>query len=156
MACVKNLQASGLVDTLEKQILYYGKPFLGICVGMQILAKSGSEGQGHAGLGWINGTVESLDIGDTDLKLPHVGWNEVLPSENSPLFLGLGSQPVFYFVHSYAMVLNDISTVSATCEYGRPFAAAIQYQNIMATQFHPEKSQELGLRLLQNFVRWEP
>lgn len=154
--CMENLRASGLMEALREEVLYGGKPFLGICLGLQVLARQGHEGGIQPGMGWIPGEVERLDVKNLGLKVPHVGWNTVLPLSDSPLFKGLKPEPTFYFVHSYHLVPDDPSLVAATCEYGRPFTAAILMGNVFATQFHPEKSQENGLRLLENFLKWEP
>jgi glutamine amidotransferase len=152
--CVKNLEAAGLRQVLEAVVLGEGKPFLGICLGLQVLAREGEEFGRHPGLGWLPGVVRRLDA--PGLRLPHVGWNEVLPQVEAPLFRGLGPAPCFYFVHSYCFQPEDPRLVAATCDYGGPFTAAVLWRNIFATQFHPEKSQEVGLRLLENFLDWEP
>ncbi|GIW07983.1 MAG: imidazole glycerol phosphate synthase subunit HisH [Dehalococcoidia bacterium] len=152
--CVKNLEAAGLREVLQEVVLERGTPFLGICLGMQVLATTGEEFGVHRGLGWVPGVVRRFQ--GTDLRVPHVGWNEIEPRVESPLFRGLGHAPCFYFVHSYHFVVDDPRVVAATCDYGGPFTAAILYRNMFATQFHPEKSQEAGLRLLENFLDWEP
>jgi glutamine amidotransferase len=152
--CVKNLEAAGLRDVLQEMVIERGTPFLGICLGMQVLATTGEEFGLHQGLGWIPGHVRRLR--GEHLLVPHVGWNEIAPCVESPLFRGLGHAPCFYFVHSYHFVPDDPRIVAATCDYGGPFAAAVLFRNLFATQFHPEKSQEAGLRLLENFLEWEP
>lgn len=152
--CVKNLEAVGVRDVLEELVIDRGTPFLGICLGMQVLATVGEEFGVHDGLGWVPGRVRRFE--GPGLLVPHVGWNEVAPQVESPLFRGLGHAPCFYFVHSYHFVPDDPRVVAATCDYGGTFVAALLYRNLFATQFHPEKSQEAGLRLLENFLEWEP
>jgi glutamine amidotransferase len=126
-----------------------GKPSLGICLGMQLLASRGEEGGSHEGLGFIPGTVKRLSAGD--LRIPHVGWNDVTPNAKEGLFIG--TEPnVFYFVHSFALVADDVSDVIATCAYGSPFTAAVRRGKVMGVQFHPEKSQASGLCVLKNFL----
>lgn len=152
---IRSLRASGLVESLEEQVLRAGKPTLGICLGMQLMAREGREDGITPGLGWIDGAVDLLPTQGTDLKLPHVGWNEVFPTKESSLFNGLGKAPVFYFVHSYALDYGgEEGPVAAWCDYGGAFVAAIQFDNVVGTQFHPEKSQDTGLRFLINWVGW--
>ena len=155
-ACVDNLTSSGLLEVLEEDVLRGGKPFFGICLGMQVLARDGEEGGRHQGLGWISASVQRLDVDSRGLKVPHVGWNEITPRPETPLFRGFRKTPAFYFVHSYHLITDDSALVAATCEYGMTFTAAILRDNLFATQFHPEKSQEDGLRLLENFLDWKP
>jgi glutamine amidotransferase len=148
------LTERGLPDILHRQVLDKGKPFLGICLGMQVLAERGFEHGEHAGLGWIKGDVVRLEPGADALKIPHMGWNEVRVTRAHPLFAGLSARHLtFYFVHSYHFKATP-DAVLATCDYGVPFAAAVGRDNIVATQFHPEKSQDSGIELLQNFVKW--
>ena len=152
-ACMAKLQSTGLVECLEEQVRDVGKPTLGICVGMQLMAKSGFEGTETPGLGWTDSVVTRLNAHDQGLRLPHVGWNEIYPVGDPAVLKGLGKSPIFYFVHSYAMIYpDDEGPVAAWCEYGEPFVAVIQYENIVATQFHPEKSQDLGIRFLMNWM----
>ncbi len=153
--CVSNLRRSGLIDALEMEVRVHKKPFLGICLGMQVLATEGREYGIHPGLDWIPGVVRSFRE-DRQVKVPHVGWNEVIPRKPSPLFAGLRAESTFYFVHSYHFVCKDPGSVAAECDYGGMFTAAVQRENIFATQFHPEKSQDQGLRLLRNFLHWAP
>jgi imidazole glycerol-phosphate synthase subunit HisH len=148
--CIANLRATGLVDVLDEEVRGKKKPFLGICLGMQLLAADSEEGGRHEGLGWFPASVRRLD-GDVRLKVPHIGWNDVDARAGSPLFRGV-RRPVFYFVHSYYMDCADPSLVSATCDYGVTFPAAVVADNVWAVQFHPEKSQVNGLRFLQNFL----
>ncbi len=151
---MKNLKELNLVEALSEEILGKGKPFLGICLGMQLLAHEGHENGLNHGLGWIPATVKPFDFRDNALKVPHMGWDDVNIDLDSPLFAGLSNQPVFYFVHSYHLIPEKSDMVIGTCHYGMDFVAAIQRENIFATQFHPEKSQENGLRLLENFINW--
>ena len=154
--CARNLKASGMVDALDEEVRRRGKPLYGICVGLQVLMDEGLEMGVHEGLGWVHGVVRRLDVDGSGLKLPHVGWNELDLTIDSPLFAGLPARPTFYFVHSYAAEPVDRAVLAATCDYGGSFAAALQMGNIFATQFHPEKSQDNGLRLLENFLAWTP
>ena len=148
---MKQLNSLSLVDTLEKIVLHDGRPFLGICVGHQLLADCGYEFGYEKGMGWINGKVEKIDVNHKKLKLPHIGWNSVEISKINPLFLGMDSEPSFYFVHSYHLIPEDSSIISSTCQYGVKVIASIQKDNIFGVQFHPEKSQSEGLLLLKNF-----
>jgi glutamine amidotransferase len=155
--CVKNLRASGLLETLENEVRKKGKPMLGICLGMQVLASSGEEMGEHEGLGWIPGRVKHLDVGDTGLRVPHVGWNEiVVADEVHPIFTRVRRGATFYFVHSYAFVPDAPSATMATCDYGGPFTCAVAKDTVVATQFHPEKSQQNGLAVLESFLEWKP
>jgi len=149
---MRNLRELGLVDVLEQQVMDEKKPFLGICLGMQLLAEEGFENGSYKGLGWVQASVKKLDVGDTALKLPHIGWNDVALKKKSLLFNGLGEDPAFYFVHSYHMACRSADILTSTCEYGEVFASSIQSENIFGTQFHPEKSQRDGLAVLKNFV----
>lgn len=152
---MKNLTDLGLVEVLSEQVLIKRKPFLGICLGMQLLAREGLEHGKHKGLNWLPATVKPFTLEDTILKVPHMGWNDVIPQSDSPLFSGLGMRTTFYFVHSYHMVCEEPEMITATCDHGGVFTAAIQKDNIFAVQFHPEKSQENGLQLLHNFLNWK-
>jgi len=147
-----NLREGGWIPKLENEVLAKRKPLLGVCLGMQLLAENSSENGKHDGLGWIKAGVRRFEIDEKKFKVPHVGWNDVTPSENSRLFKGMGQGKAFYFVHSYHAVCKDPKIVSATCEYGELFAAAIEKDNVCGTQFHPEKSQKWGLAVLRNFV----
>jgi len=150
------LVARGLPEVLHRQVFAKGKPFLGICLGMQILASRGLEHGEHDGLGWIAGDVVRLEPGPDALKIPHMGWNDVTLARSHPVFAGLRpAQLTFYFVHSYHFRAAT-DHVLATCDYGRSFTAAVAKDNMIATQFHPEKSQDSGVELLENFVKWKP
>ena len=154
--CMRNLRASGLVAPLEEEVLgSRRKPFLGICVGMQLLAREGLENGVHAGLGWFPGVVTRFTVEDKGLKVPHVGWNEVVSMRPGALLHGVKDRSTFYFVHSYHFVCEELGAVTAACDYGAPFTAAVERGNVFGTQFHPEKSQDNGQRLLQNFLRWK-
>jgi glutamine amidotransferase len=154
--CVRRLRESGFAAALEAEVLRKGKPLLGICLGMQVLAESGEEYGCHAGLGWIRGGVRRLRADGKQVKVPHVGWNDVQWQTDSPLFAQLRRPAAFYFVHGYHLTPDDPSVTAATCEHGQVFTAAIQWNNVFAVQFHPEKSQRDGLRLLSNFLAWKP
>ena len=159
--CMQGLRdLPGMLEALSQQVLEHKKPFLGICVGMQMLFEKGHEHGIHAGLGWLRGEVigikESASQSPTpnpqSLKVPHMGWNDLTLHGNHPLLNGIASGAHAYFVHSYHAQCRDASDVIATVEYGQTITAALARGNIMGTQFHPEKSQETGLRLLKNFL----
>jgi glutamine amidotransferase len=155
--CMRGLKAlPGMVEALREAVLKRGTPFLGICVGMQLLAEVGREFGDHVGLGWIKGEVVRLTPSDPMLKIPHMGWNELTFVRPHPLFAGLEPGAHAYFVHSYIVRPADPAAVLATTDYGGPFAAAVGRANIVGTQFHPEKSQATGLAILGNFLRWTP
>lgn len=138
------------MDGLEQAALVEKKPFLGICVGMQVMATRGVEFGEHAGLGWVPGTVEHLKA--DNLPLPHVGWNNVTCRRSSPLLAGFENGADFYFVHSFAFHVDPQEHVVATTEYGNEFCSVVQRENLFGVQFHPEKSQRAGLRLMKNFL----
>jgi glutamine amidotransferase len=149
-----NLKQFGLIPHLNEMVLEQKKPFLGICLGMQLLAKTSTEGGLQEGLGWLDADVIRLGIQEENfsLKIPHVGWNDVTVRRTCPV-LGLpGENKSFYFVHSYALHCHEPEIVTGTCEYGIEFPVVIQKNNILAVQFHPEKSQKHGLNLLANFL----
>ena len=150
------IREHGLDEALRREALEKGKPMLGICLGMQLLAKSSDEHGFHEGLGWLDAEVVRFD-GDAGVKIPHIGWNDIDYEEAEPFFAGLKkSERAFYFVHSHHMKCRDRALVLATCRYGAEFAAAVRKENIVAVQFHPEKSQDNGIQFLQNFFRWKP
>jgi glutamine amidotransferase len=153
-AAMENLRQFGLIDILNEEVMVKGKPFLGICLGMQLLAATGTEKGLFKGLGWIAGEVQKLHPPGTGFKLPHVGWNDIELVRDTALFKGLKKEKAFYFVHSYAIRLEDKNDLIATGNYGVDFTAAVVKDNIFATQFHPEKSQKNGLTILENFVNW--
>lgn len=150
------LKERGLDEALQRAVMRERKPFLGICLGLQLLADTGEEYGQHQGLGWIRGRVRMLKVAAAHLKVPHIGWNNVTAVRDTPLFQGIRPDADFYFVHSYQLECADRSDVVATTEYGERVTAAILRGNIFATQFHPEKSQDHGLQLLRNFVAWQP
>ena len=149
-AAMEKIRSQIQVDVLEEEVIHKGKPFLGICVGMQVLANRGFEFGEHVGLGWISGTVSRLACGS--LPLPHIGWNDVVPRIEHPLFTGSETNRDFYFVHSFAFQPQEDTAVLATTDYGEIFTSAIQQDNIVGVQFHPEKSQKTGRRLIRNFI----
>ncbi len=148
---MRNLTDRGWREALEASVRRGGMPYLGLCLGMQLVAARGTEHGDHEGLGWIPGTVERLPE-DNAFRVPHIGWNAVQFRADSRLFRELGESPTFYFVHSYALVPQDPNVVAGRCEHGPPFVAAIEHENIFGTQFHPEKSQKTGLAVLKSFV----
>ena len=150
--CMENLTATGLIPTI-KDFVKTGKPMLGICVGLQILFEGSEESIGVAGLGLLKGKVRRIQA--PGLKVPHMGWNSLTiksPRQPLDLFQGLSEKPYVYFVHSYHAVPQDSSIVTATTEYGSELTAAVAKGNIQATQFHPEKSGDVGLAILKNFI----
>ncbi|MGI9480078.1 MAG: imidazole glycerol phosphate synthase subunit HisH [Hyphomicrobiaceae bacterium] len=156
--CAAGLRAvSGMVEALQSFAIERGKPFLGICVGMQLMATRGLEFGETAGLGWIDGDVTAIEPRDATLKVPHMGWNTLVMSRPHALLDGIELGPQgrhAYFVHSFHLIARDPETVIATSDYGGPITAMVGRDNIAGTQFHPEKSQVLGLRLLTNFLKW--
>jgi imidazole glycerol-phosphate synthase subunit HisH len=149
---MNNLKSLGLIEVMNEEILDKKKPFLGICLGMQLIADTGHENGSHEGLGWLRSSVEKLETGGQKLKLPHIGWDDVDVKKKDPLFENMSPAPCFYFVHNYHLRPEKEEYVTSTCTYGKTFAASIQAENIFGTQFHPEKSQREGLLLLQNFI----
>jgi glutamine amidotransferase len=155
--CRRGLMAvPGLEAALHEAVIIRARPFLGICVGMQLLADAGREFETVEGLGWISGDVMPIEPADSGLKIPHMGWNEIEPRSAHPLLAGLGAGVHAYFVHSYHFRLADAADLVASTDYGGPMAAVIGRDNLAGTQFHPEKSQEAGLGLIRNFLRWRP
>ncbi len=154
--CMRGLSSiPGMIEALEDAVHKRGVPFLGICVGMQLLADVGREFGDHKGLGWIAGEVIKIAPGAAALKIPHMGWNALTITQPHPLLAGIESGAHAYFVHSYAMRARD-ADVFARTDYGGPIASVVAHGNIAGTQFHPEKSQAVGLRLLANFLAWTP
>lgn len=157
--CMHGLErVAGLRSGLEEAVVRRGRPFLGICVGMQLLADHGLEHGRCQGLGWIHGEVVPIVPVDARLKVPHMGWNEVLLARAHPVLSYLDGieAPHAYFVHSYQFRCADDRDLLATTEHGELLCAAIGRDNVIGTQFHPEKSQKFGLALLANFIRWKP
>jgi imidazole glycerol-phosphate synthase subunit HisH len=158
--CRDGLRAiPGMWDTIEEQVIHTAKPFLGICVGMQLMASRGLEHVTTDGFGWIPGDVMAITPGDSSLKIPHMGWNTLAQQQPHPLLDGLKLGPDglhAYFVHSYHLAARHPEHVIATADYGMPVTAVVGRDNIAGTQFHPEKSQTLGLHLIANFLKWRP
>ena len=148
---MRNLHERGFIEELEKQVVAGGKPFLGLCLGLQLLGTRGFEHGENAGLGWIPGTVDRLVVPD-ELRVPHIGWNDTRFVKPDALFDGLGAAAAFYFVHSFVLVPDDPAVVSSVCDYGADFVASVRRDNICATQFHPEKSHKAGLAVLRNWA----
>jgi glutamine amidotransferase len=150
----------GMVDALQRAVIERGKPFLGICVGMQLMATRGVEYGIHAGLDWIQGDVVRIERGTNAegglLKIPHMGWNELADLKPHPLLAGIAARDHAYFVHSFQLKATRAETVLALTDYGGPITAVVGRDNLAGTQFHPEKSQATGLRLIANFLRWKP
>jgi glutamine amidotransferase len=158
--CRRGLDAvPGMVEALERRVREDGRPFLGICVGMQLMATRGLEHTTSYGLDWIHGDVKPITPGDPTLKIPHMGWNTLTRAKPHALLDGVPTGPDglhAYFVHSYAVQPVDPADVVATVDYGGPVTAIVGRDNMAGTQFHPEKSQALGLKLIANFLRWRP
>lgn len=156
--CKRGLESKeGVVDAMREAVLEKGRPFLGICVGMQLMATVGVEYGEHPGLGWIKGRVVKLTPGDANLKIPQMGWNDLnLAKPQHPFFAGLANGAHGYFVHSYHYLLDDAADLLADVDYGGKVVAAIGRDNMLGVQFHPEKSQAVGITLLTNFLNWRP
>ncbi|MBB6252641.1 imidazole glycerol phosphate synthase subunit HisH [Nitrospirillum iridis] len=151
------LAVDGLKDALEEAVIRRGQPFLGICVGMQLMAREGREHGVHPGLGWIDAIVERLTPADPTLKIPHMGWNElVLDQADHPLLAGIDAGAHVYFVHSYGLKVGDPALLKAHADYAGSIPALVGRDNLAGTQFHPEKSQATGLKLIANFLAWKP
>jgi imidazole glycerol-phosphate synthase subunit HisH len=158
--CRRGLDAvDGMVEALEEAVRRKGRPFFGICVGMQLLAERGREYEVVEGLGWIGGEVDRIVPRDATLKIPHMGWNTLNVARPHPLVdgLGLGPQGLHaYFVHSFELKVAQRADLVAEADYGGPVTAIVARDNLVGTQFHPEKSQKLGLALIANFLKWKP
>jgi len=149
----------GMVQAIEEVAIRHGRPFLGICVGMQLMSERGLEKTVTRGLGWIAGDVKEMQPADPALKIPQIGWNTIHVKHSHPLFEGIrtGEGGLHaYFVHSYHLAATNPQDVLAEADYGGPITAAVAKGNLAGTQFHPEKSQALGLALIANFLRWKP
>jgi glutamine amidotransferase len=158
--CRRGLDAiAGMIDALEHSVRRQGRPFFGICVGMQLMAERGREYQVTPGLGWIAGEVDRIAPSDPSLKIPHMGWNTLNVLKPHPLLadIPLGSDGLHaYFVHSYELKPAQSADLVAQADYGGPLTAVVGRDNMVGTQFHPEKSQRLGLKLIANFLKWTP
>ena len=158
--CKAGLDAvAGMRDALEASVRAKGRPFLGICVGAQLMAERGLEFRTTPGFGWIKGDVKAIEPGDSNLKIPHMGWNTLSVVNDHPLLDGIETGPKglhAYFVHSFHLATPDRAALVAEADYGGPVTAMVGRDNIAGTQFHPEKSQTLGLRLIANFLKWQP
>jgi len=153
---IQAIRERGLDEFLDEEVRKGGKPMLGICLGMQLLANSSGEHGLHRGLGFFDADVELFSL-PAGMKIPHVGWNEIKNREDVPFFEGLPREQMnFYFVHSFHMVCHVAEDVMSTCDYGGEFTAGVHRDNVVAVQFHPEKSQDNGIRFLENFVNWNP
>jgi glutamine amidotransferase len=158
--CKHGLEAlPGMIDAMEEAVRKNGRPFLGICVGMQLLAERGREHEVTPGLGWIRGEVDKIAPADASLKIPHMGWNTLSAKTKHPILDGIPLGPDglhAYFVHSYHLRPADAGDLVAQAEYGGPITAVVGRDTYAGTQFHPEKSQKLGLALIANFLKWKP
>jgi len=146
---------SGLDEALNEFVLEKKKPILGICVGMQLFAKIGYESQETKGFGWIDAEVRKINNMNKKIKLPHMGWNEIELKEDCFIFSNIKNKSHFYFIHSYEFMTKQKDCVAATTNYGNSIIASVEKENIVGTQFHPEKSQKNGLIILENFLRWK-
>ena len=147
------LSIDGIVDELTSAVLEKQKLILGICVGMQLFSSFGEEDGGSKGFDWIKGKVNKINLTDKNLKLPHMGWNNISINQKSKLFLGIQNESHFYFVHSFAFDVENEQFISATTNYSTEIVSAVEKDNIFGTQFHPEKSQANGIKILENFVK---
>jgi len=150
------MRVGGMVEAVREAVIGRGRPFLGICVGMQLMASRGVEYGSHAGLDWIAGDVVRLQPRDPHLKVPHMGWNQLEGDWTHPVLAGISPGDHAYFVHSFQFVTADARHCLATVDHGGPVTAAVGRDNLFGTQFHPEKSQAVGLRLIENFLGWRP
>jgi glutamine amidotransferase len=155
--CMTGLRnVGGMVDALREAVIDRGRPFLGICVGMQLMASCGVEFGTHPGLDWIEGEVVKLAPKVPALKIPHMGWNQLAGTWAHPVLAGIEPDAHAYFVHSFHFITANPAHCVATADYGQAVTAAVARDNLFGTQFHPEKSQAVGLRLIGNFLRWKP
>jgi glutamine amidotransferase len=147
------LSIEGMINELTSAVLEKQKPILGICVGMQLFSSFGEEDGGSKGFDWIKGKVNKINLTDKNLKLPHMGWNNISINQKSKLFSGIDNESHFYFVHSFAFDVENEQFISATTNYSTEIVSAIEKKNIFGTQFHPEKSQANGIKILENFIK---
>ncbi len=156
-ACMAALKgSSGLFDAMVESVEVKARPFLGICVGMQLMARLGLEYTETQGLGWVDGTVRKITPADPALKVPHVGWNDLVLDQPHPVFDGIKTGDHTYFVHSYHMVMDTATHRLAHVDYSEDVTAIVGCDTMLGMQFHPEKSQGTGLRMIANFLRWTP
>ena len=152
-SCIDRLNSiDGLIDTLKEFVIENKKPILGICVGLQMFADIGYEETETKGLGWISGKVSKIDNQNDKFKLPHIGWNEINIVKDSKIFNNIEDKSHMYFVHSYEFIPEDKSIIAATTDYSSKVVCAAEKENIFGTQFHPEKSDKIGLRIIENFI----
>ena len=152
-SCIDGLNSiDGLIDTLGEFALNNKKPLLGICVGLQMFADVGYEEVETKGLGWISGKVSKIDNQNGKYKLPHIGWNQINIAKDSKIFKGIDNNSHMYFVHSYEFIPDDKSVTAATTDYSSNIVCAIEKENLFGTQFHPEKSDKIGLKIINNFI----
>jgi imidazole glycerol-phosphate synthase subunit HisH len=154
--CINGLKDQGFMPPLHKLALQDKKPIIGICVGMQMMARRSFEGGEYEGLGWFDADVVRIQPDDPKIRVPQIGWNSTHFRANEPLAQGLPENPDLYYVHSYYLKCDNAEDVAATCDYGIAVTSSVRKGNIVATQFHPEKSQDYGLRILENFLSWTP
>jgi glutamine amidotransferase len=158
--CMNGLSSiPGMIQALNDTVIKKGKPFLGICVGMQLMADQGLEHGTHNGLGWIPGEVIAMQPADKSLKIPHMGWNELMitsPGKNHFVLRNTDNSAHYYFVHSFLFKCNDTQNILGETEYGGLIPAIVGRDNMIGTQFHPEKSQQAGLQLISRFLNWKP
>ena len=153
-SCVDSLNSiDGLVDTLKEFAITYKKPLLGICVGLQMFADIGYEDEETKWLGWIAGKVSRIDNQNGKFKLPHIGWNEIEIQKESKILKNIKNKSHMYFVHSYEFIPKDKSVISATTDYSSKIVCSVERDNLFGTQFHPEKSDKIGLRMIENFIK---
>ena len=149
---IKNLKKREILDQLNETVVGKKKAFLGICLGAQLICKSSEEFGFHEGLGWVDAKVKKIKTTDENLRIPHVGWNNINVLKKNILFKNIPDESLFYFTHSFAIFTDKDSVSLAECEHSEKFSAAVNVENIFAVQFHPEKSQKMGLKLLKNFL----
>lgn len=149
---MKNFDKLDMIEPLTRLVMKKKKPILGICLGFQLMSAESYEFGHHKGLGWIDGSVIKLKPKNKELRIPHVGWDDLIQIKNSPLFGGISKDALFYYVHSFHLDCRNKEVITGKCDYGMEFTAAIQQENIFGTQFHPEKSQLHGLTLLKNYL----
>ncbi|HWD57796.1 MAG TPA: imidazole glycerol phosphate synthase subunit HisH [Stellaceae bacterium] len=155
--CRRGLAAvPGLEDAIADAVIGRGRPFFGICVGMQLMAERGREFETVEGLGWVGGEIVPIEPADPSFKIPHMGWNQLALERSHPVFDGIAEGTHSYFVHSFHFAVTDRADLIATADYAQALTAAIGRDNMVGTQFHPEKSQAAGLRLIANFLKWRP